>query len=127
MKDFETHTFLKLLDDREIGYHYEGKWLVVDGDSHGRVYLPYNKLTSLPDYIKFNNYDFVSLSGNKLTSLPDHMEFNNVREIELYGNPLESLPDNIEEWFDKLAGSSKRYIQNNFPDHWVVNKERFNL
>ena len=146
MKDFETHTFLKLLDDKIIEYHYEGKWLVVDGDF---VHLSYNFLTSLPNYIKFNNDDFVHLSGNKLTSLPDNIHFNNKGYVDLSfnqltslpddiqfnnrgsvylnNNPLESLPENIDEWYNKLSYTSKKFIQGKFPDHWIFDKERFNL
>ena len=153
MKDFETHNFIKLLDTRKIEYHYEGKWLVVDGkvDERGDydyVYLTYANLISLPDFIKFNNDGDVNLSHNYLTSLRDNIEFNNKgivdlsnnklaslsdnikfnnRFIYLCVNPLESLPDNIDEFYDKLDIDTKVYIQKTFPDHWIVNKERFGL
>ena len=40
---------------------------------------------------------------------------------------LESLPENIDEFYDRLDNDTKEYIQKKFPDHWVVNKERFGL
>ena len=132
MNDFNTHNFLKILDDRYIKYHYEGRWLVIDDDRYGEVNLGLKNLTSLPDYIKFQNIEEVNLSGNLLTSLPDNIKFeftdnNAYNFIALYDNPLKSLPDNIDEYWDKLDAFSKEYIEKRFPDHWFFEKKRFNL
>ena len=149
MKNYDTHRFLEKLGWYKIRYHYEGKWLVFNGDSDGYVGLSFKKFETLPDYIKFNNEGHVGLADSKLSILPNHIEFNNGGNVYLYdnqltslpddiqfnnggfvnlsNNPLKSLPDNIDEFYDRLSIDSKRYIQKTFPDHWVVNKERFNL
>ena len=170
MINFETHIFLKLLNKFDIKYHYEGKWLVVDGDKYGSVNLSESGLITLPDYIKFNNDGYVDFDDNKLTSLPDNIEFNNSNDVWLCDNELtslpidlfnnganifsgdnkftslpdgiqfnnkgiinlhisilESLPNNIEEFYDRLGDYSKKIIREKFPDHWIVNKERFGL
>ena len=86
MKDFDTHRFLKLLNDEKVKYHYEGKWLVINDDNG---YVDVNIIGyGLPDYIKFNNEDHVDLSNNELTSLPNHIEFNNGGPVDLYANKL---------------------------------------
>lgn len=127
MKDYKTHKFLKLLDSRNIKYHYEGRWLVIDGGETGNVNLYGCGLGVLPDYIKFNNKKNIYLHGNKLISLPDNIEFNNSNDIYLTNNPLESLPDNIDEFYSRLSVLTKEYITKNFPDHWIHDKERFGL
>ena len=95
MKDFNTHKFLKILDDKKIKYHYEGKWLVVDGDEYGGAVVVNEDITSLPDYIKFNSRGDVYLWNNNLPSLPDHIEFNNKGDVDISDNNLTSLPDEI--------------------------------
>ena len=154
MKDFVTHTFLRLLKDKNdhtINYHYDGKWLVIDGsdgdsdfirvnyceleflpdyikfNNKTNVGLSNNELTSLPDHIEFNNGGHIYLYSNNLTSLPDNIQFNNGGDISLYRNPFESLPYNIDEWYDRLDPSAKMDIRNKFPDHWIFDKERFGL
>ena len=150
MKNFDTHKFLKILDKKNIKYHYENEWLVIGGDKFGDVDLYDKKIKYLPNYIKFNNEDWVDLSYNNLTSLPNNIEFNNGNDVHLSfnhltslpddiqfnnkkdmvflnDNPLESLPDNIEDFYERLDEDTKKYIKDKFPDHIVNIKRKFNL
>ena len=79
----------------DIKYRYYGKWVIITKDNNS-IDLSHNKLTKLPDNIKFNNKGYVDLCGNKLTKLPNNIKFNNEGGVDLSHNKLTKLPDNIK-------------------------------
>ena len=85
--------FKGILDKNEYSYKQDGKWLIIDHVQQLR--LQNKNINILPEYLYFNNNDYVTLSQNNLKELPDNIIFNNKGIVYLSFNNLKKLSKNI--------------------------------
>ena len=111
IEDNYIDTFTEVLDNMLIKYHYDNKWLVVDGNKDGYVWLNDTDV-QIPKFVKFNNSKDIDLSHNNITHLSD-VEFNNGGFVNLSRNNMTHISNvTFNNQSVGLSDNNLEYIPN---------------